>query len=59
MDVALATNEETGEFSILIAVLEAANPSIINRLSSERQSTVFAPTDAAPEGLAGRSSLTA
>jgi uncharacterized surface protein with fasciclin (FAS1) repeats len=47
VDVAIAANAETGEFSILIAALQAANPAIIKRLSSQRESTVFAPTDAA------------
>ena len=47
VDVAIAANAETGEFSILIAALQAANPEIIQRLSSEKEFTVFAPTDAA------------
>jgi len=47
VDVALAANAETGEFSILIAALQAANPDILERLSSEKEYTVFAPTDAA------------
>jgi uncharacterized surface protein with fasciclin (FAS1) repeats len=59
VDVALAANEETGEFSILIAALEAANPSVIKRLSSERQSTIFAPTDAAFEALLAELGVTA
>ena len=59
VDVALAANEETGDFSILIAALEAANPSVIKRLSSERQSTVFAPTDAAFQALLAELGVTA
>jgi uncharacterized surface protein with fasciclin (FAS1) repeats len=47
VDVALAANAETGEFSILIAALQASNPDILKRLSSEKEYTVFAPTDAA------------
>jgi transforming growth factor-beta-induced protein len=47
VDVALEANAQTGEFSILIAALQAANPDLIQRLSSEREFTVFAPTDAA------------
>jgi uncharacterized surface protein with fasciclin (FAS1) repeats len=47
VDVALAANAETGEFSILIAALQAADPSIIKALDSKGQYTVFAPTDAA------------
>jgi uncharacterized surface protein with fasciclin (FAS1) repeats len=59
VDVALAANEETGEFSILIAALEAANPSVIKRLSSDKQSTVFAPTDAAFQALLEELGVTA
>jgi uncharacterized surface protein with fasciclin (FAS1) repeats len=59
VDVALAANEESGEFSILIAALEAANPSVIERLSSEKQSTVFAPTDAAFQALLDELGVTA
>lgn len=51
VDVVLAANAETGEFSILIAALQAANPSILKKLSSEREYTVFAPTDAAFQAL--------
>lgn len=47
VDTALAVNAETGEFSILIAALQAANPSIMRRLSMTGEYTVFAPTDAA------------
>jgi uncharacterized surface protein with fasciclin (FAS1) repeats len=47
VDVALAVNAETGEFSILIAALQAADEAVINTLSGNGQFTVFAPTDAA------------
>jgi uncharacterized surface protein with fasciclin (FAS1) repeats len=47
IDVAKAINEETGEFSILILALEAADPAVINTLDGNGQFTVFAPTDAA------------
>lgn len=47
VDVALAANAQTGEFSILIAALQAADPAVIQTLSSKGQFTVFAPTDAA------------
>jgi transforming growth factor-beta-induced protein len=59
VDVALATNAETGEFSILIAALQAAHPSIINRLSMTGEYTVFAPTDAAFTDLLGELGVTA
>jgi len=47
VDVALAANAQTGEFSILIAALQAADPAVIQTLSGKGQFTVFAPTDAA------------
>lgn len=47
VDVALAANAATGEFSILIAALQAADPAMIQTLSGDGQFTVFAPTDAA------------
>lgn len=59
VDVVLAANAETGEFSILIAALQAANPGILKRLSSERDSTVFAPTDAAFTALLEELGVTA
>jgi transforming growth factor-beta-induced protein len=59
LDVALAANAETGEFSILIAALQAAHPNIIPRLSSDEQYTVFAPTDAAFEALLAELGVTA
>nr|NIX25275.1 fasciclin domain-containing protein [Actinomycetota bacterium] len=45
VDVALAVNEETGEFSTLIAAVLAAD--LADELSARGQRTVFAPTDAA------------
>ena len=45
VDVALAVNAETGEFSTLIAALVAAD--LVETLSSRGQYTVFAPTDEA------------
>jgi transforming growth factor-beta-induced protein len=59
VDTALAVNAETGEFSILIAALQAAHPSIINRLSQAGEYTVFAPTDAAFLDLLDELGLTA
>jgi transforming growth factor-beta-induced protein len=59
LDVAMAANAETGDFSILIAALEAANPSLIKRLDGKRQSTVFAPTDAAFQALLDELGVTA
>ena len=47
IDVAMSANDETGEFSILIAALEAANPDLLEKLDGRREFTVFAPTDAA------------
>ena len=59
VDVALAANAQSGEFSILIAALQAANPDILRKLSSERDFTVFAPTDAAFTALLNELGLTA
>ena len=59
VDVALAANAETGEFSILIAALQAANPLIIKQLSSQNEYTVFAPTDAAFQALLNELGVTA
>ena len=47
VEVALEVNAQTGEFSILIAALQAADPIVLRKLSGERKFTVFAPTDAA------------
>jgi uncharacterized surface protein with fasciclin (FAS1) repeats len=59
VDVALAANAQTGEFSILIAALQAADPAVINTLSGKGQFTVFAPTDAAFVALLGELGVTA
>lgn len=59
VDVALAANAETGEFSILIAALQAANPDVIEKLSGKGKFTVFAPTDAAFVSLLDELGLTA
>lgn len=45
VDIALAVNAETGEFSKLIAALQATG--LDKALDGKRQFTVFAPTDAA------------
>ena len=45
VDVALAVNAETGEFSTLIAAVVAAD--LVGALDAVGQRTVFAPTDAA------------
>ena len=47
LDVAKSVNAQTGEFSILIAAINAADPSVAKKLSGNGQFTVFAPTDAA------------
>ncbi len=43
--VALSVNQQNGEFSTLIAALQAAG--LVNALNGRGQYTVFAPTDAA------------
>jgi len=47
VDVAIAVNAESGEFSTLIAAVLAADPAVLATLSGNGQFTVFAPTDAA------------
>ncbi|MBN1923121.1 MAG: fasciclin domain-containing protein [Anaerolineae bacterium] len=47
VDVALAINAQTGEFSTLVAAVLAADPAVVETLSGNGQFTVFAPTDAA------------
>ena len=59
VDVALAANAQTGEFSILIAALQAADPVVIEKLSGKGKFTVFAPTDAAFVSLLDELGLTA
>jgi len=59
IDVAKAVNAETGEFSILIAAINASDPAVARTLSGNGQFTVFAPTDAAFVSLLGELGLTA
>ena len=59
VDVALAANAQDGQFSILIAALQAADPAVIQTLSGKGQFTVFAPTNAAFVALLGELNLTA
>ena len=59
VDVALAENARSGEFSILIAALQAADPAVLGTLSGKGQFTVFAPTDAAFVALLGELGVTA
>ena len=59
VEVALAANAESGEFSILIAALQAADPAVIQTLSGNGQFTVFAPTDAAFVSLLAELGVTA
>jgi transforming growth factor-beta-induced protein len=59
LDVAKAVNADSGEFSILIAAINAADPSVARTLGGNGQFTVFAPTDAAFVSLLGELGLTA
>lgn len=59
VDVALTVNADTGEFSILIAALQAADPAVLKTLDGNGQFTVFAPTDAAFVALLDELGLTA
>ncbi len=59
VDVALTANAQSGEFSILIAALQAADPVVLQTLSGKGQFTVFAPTDAAFLSLLDELNLTA
>ena len=59
VEVALAANAGSGEFSILIAALQAADPAVIQTLSGKGQFTVFAPTDAAFVSLLAELGVTA
>lgn len=59
VDVALQVNGQSGEFSILIAALQAADPAVMETLSSKGQYTVFAPTDAAFGALLDELGVTA
>jgi len=59
VDTAIQVNDATGEFSILIAALQAADPSVIETLSGKGQYTVFAPTDEAFTNLLSELEITA
>ena len=58
VDLALDENASSGEFSILIAALQAADPAVISTLDGKGQYTVFAPTDAAFVALLGELGMT-
>ncbi len=58
-DVASSVNATTGEFSILLAAVGAADPVVLAALDGRRQFTVFAPTDAAFASLLEELGLTA
>ncbi|MBC7870545.1 MAG: fasciclin domain-containing protein, partial [Chitinophagaceae bacterium] len=45
--VIAATEDDPAEFTILLAVVQASDPAVLEALSSEGPITVFAPTDAA------------
>jgi uncharacterized surface protein with fasciclin (FAS1) repeats len=47
VDKVLAINAQSGEFSTLIAALQAADPIVLRTLSGRGQFTVFAPNNAA------------
>jgi uncharacterized surface protein with fasciclin (FAS1) repeats len=48
VDIAVAASKaEPGEFKTLVAAVLAADPAVLATLSTQRQLTVFAPTDAA------------
>lgn len=59
IDVAQSVNASTGEFSILLAAVGAAHPSVAAVLDGKGQRTVFAPTDAAFVALLEELGLTA
>lgn len=46
-DVAKTISQDTGEFSILVAAIEAADPAVKTTLDGKGQYTVFAPTNEA------------
>jgi uncharacterized surface protein with fasciclin (FAS1) repeats len=47
VDIAVAVNAESGEFSTLLAAVGCADAAVAETLSTRGQHTVFAPTDAA------------
>jgi transforming growth factor-beta-induced protein len=53
------TGDGTGDFSILLAAVQNADPAVLAALSSRGQYTVFAPTDAAFVALLAELGLTA
>lgn len=57
--VIASTQDNPAEFTILLAALENANPSILEALSTDGPFTVFAPTDAAFGDLLTSLGLTA
>jgi transforming growth factor-beta-induced protein len=57
VDTALQANEDTGEFSILIAALQAEGK-LLSQLSKNGKYTVFAPTDEAFMSLFEETGLT-
>jgi uncharacterized surface protein with fasciclin (FAS1) repeats len=58
VDVASDACESTGEFCILVAAIEAADPAVAARLSRRGQLTVFAPTNQAFVDLLAELGLT-
>jgi uncharacterized surface protein with fasciclin (FAS1) repeats len=58
VDVASGVCEDTGQFCILVAAIEAADPAVAARLSSRGQLTVFAPTNQAFVDLLAELGLT-
>jgi uncharacterized surface protein with fasciclin (FAS1) repeats len=57
--VIASTQSNPAEFTILLAALENANPSILEALSTDGPFTVFAPTDEAFDELLALLGLTA
>lgn len=57
VDIAVSACEQTGEFCILVAAVQAADPAVAARLSNRGQVTVFAPTNQAFIDLLGELQL--
>ncbi len=53
VDIAVAVNADSGEFSTLLAAVGCADPAVAETLSTRGQHTVFAPTDGAFEATLG------